>query len=117
MKNAEALSRTETRKQSGGTRHAGRSRAERDALSAASGFGLQSLQARAEKLGARTIGDLPSFVLTTTVEAALLLGRPVKQLEAWRARGLGPRFVRRGRRIGYPLGEIRRFASLDGAAE
>jgi hypothetical protein len=68
MKNAEGLSRTETRKQSGGKRHVGRTRAERDALAAASGFGLQSLQARAEQLGARTIGDLPSFVLTSTVD-------------------------------------------------
>lgn len=111
MKDTDGLSPTEIKRQPGAKHR--RTRAERDALSAASGLGLKSLQARAEHLGVRSIGELPSFVLTNTIEAALLLGRPVKQLEAWRSRGLGPRYVRRGRRIGYPLGELRRFAMCD----
>lgn len=117
MKDSTGLSPTEASKRAGGNRYTGKTREERDAATAASGFGLRSLQARAEQLGARSIADLPGFVLTSTVEAALLLGRPTKQLEAWRARGLGPRWIKRGRRIGYPLAELRRFAALDGGSE
>lgn len=49
---------------------------------------------------ATAYGPLPPYV--DTKEAARLLGLTVKGLEAMRARGYGPPFVRVGRRIRYP---------------
>ena len=43
----------------------------------------------------------------TTRQAAELLGLSVKGLEAMRARGDGPRYIRVGHRVRYPASEFR----------
>ena len=61
----------------------------------------------------------PAAEYLTTKAAATLLGVSTKCLEAWRARGEGPRFTQLGRAVRYRLEELRGWAaSRDaGAAE
>ena len=47
--------------------------------------------------------------LLTEIEAAPLLRLKVKTLQEWRQLKRGPRFVKLGRRVFYPRGEIERF--------
>lgn len=46
----------------------------------------------------------------TEREAADFLGVSVKTVQAWRARGGGPKFAKFGRAVRYPLNELKRWA-------
>ena len=49
------------------------------------------------------VGDLPKDpdALLTESQASILLGHPVRTLQAWRYRGGGPKFVKASRSIRY----------------
>ena len=45
----------------------------------------------------------------TTEQVARLTGIPVKTLEGYRRRGMGPPYVKIGRRIFYPISGVREW--------
>lgn len=51
----------------------------------------------------------PQRRILNTKQAADYTGRKAKTLETWRSRGGGPRFVKLGRSVGYPIDYLDQF--------
>ena len=47
--------------------------------------------------------------IVSSEEAAQYLDRPVGTLANWRSKGIGPRFVKLDRRVGYRLCDLEKF--------
>ena len=57
-------------------------------------------------------GREPDFVTEQEIEQRFSI--PRKTLQGWRSRGCGPRFVKVGRKVLYPLAELKGFLQARG---